>query len=166
MGVLPAPESGFGCQNTDLQLLNAAPLPSEFISTLHLVREEVGINERLTTKALETVDNLYSSPPGGSSPTSPTPPQADEEQAGGCIFQESTTSSINVIRNPPVPGPLEPTAEALYTRVNTFVKENGFAIIKRNGLTRKDRLIRYTFECDRYGEPRVNKKKAGLRERR
>lgn len=50
--------------------------------------------------------------------------------------------------------------------MNAFAKEKGFAIIKRNGLTRKGRLIRYTFECDRYGEPRVNKNKAGLRERR
>ncbi|KEY71447.1 hypothetical protein S7711_10113 [Stachybotrys chartarum IBT 7711] len=153
------PELDFRTQSADTQLPNAAPQhshqTSELISTLQLVRETVRINERLTTRALETFNNSYSSPPGSPSPSNRTPPHTTPQQAA----EED-------MPNPPVPGPLEATAEALYTRVNTFAKENGFAIVKRNGLSRKGRLIRYTFECDRYGEPRVNKNNAGLREKR
>lgn len=92
--------------------------------------------------------------PGSSSRENRTPPhrtiplQAEGEEDGGYISRESTASSIEAIPNPPIPGPLEGTADALYARANVFAKENGFAIIKRNGLTRKGRLIRYIFECD------------------
>ncbi|KAL2885121.1 mutator-like element [Ceratocystis lukuohia] len=163
----PAPETEHGSLSTDDEL------------TSQLAREAVGVNERLalcskrpTTKALETLESSCGSSPGGSAcksqalPSTVNPLPVEEEEDGGCMPHESANNSVEAIPNPPVPGPLEATADALYTRVSEFAKENGFAIIKRNSLTRKGRLTRYTFECDRYGEPRVNKNTAGLRDRR
>lgn len=68
------------------------------------------------------------------------------------------------IPNPLVPGDLKPSIDALFTEVNNFAKVYGFGIVKRQGYKQGGQYVRYTLECDRYGQPRASEG-AGLRQR-
>ncbi|OAQ63889.1 mutator-like element [Purpureocillium lilacinum] len=70
-----------------------------------------------------------------------------------------------MIPNPPIPGDIAPTAEVLFDCVNTFAKAHGFGIVRRHAFSYKGRKVRYTFQCDRFGESRPARG-AGLRQRK
>jgi hypothetical protein len=88
----------------------------------------------------------------------------EQEEQEQYLDTRSSPSQPETIPTLPIPGALEPTFEALFTRVNTFAKDNGFGVVKRQAKSRQGRLQRYTLECDRYGEPRQSRG-AGLRQR-
>ncbi|KAI8406405.1 hypothetical protein FOFC_13875 [Fusarium oxysporum] len=78
---------------------------------------------------------------------------------------EPSSPEPNQIPNPPIPGDPAPSAEVLFNQVNTFAKNNGFGIVKLNAYSYKGRVKRYTFQCDRYGEPKPSRG-ANLRARK
>ncbi|KAF6527503.1 hypothetical protein HZS61_007805 [Fusarium oxysporum f. sp. conglutinans] len=53
----------------------------------------------------------------------------------------------------------------MFDLVNLFAKENGFGIVRRNAYSYKGRRIRYSLQCDRFGQPGASKG-AGLRQRK
>jgi hypothetical protein len=69
--------------------------------------------------------------------------------------------------NPEPDNPTRPTHSAhqlgpaplpkLFNIVNTFSKENGFGIVRRNVYSYKGRLNRYSFPSDRFGLPQPQK---------
>ena len=79
--------------------------------------------------------------------------------------RESLSPVLEPIPNPIIPGDPAPSAEALFRTVNAFAKENGFGVVRRNQYTYKGRVVRYSFQCDRFGHPRTSKG-CGLRNRR
>lgn len=103
--------------------------------------------------------DAYDSPPPYSPPrslctkllqTSPTPERINLPSS-----QLSPYPAPEPIPNPIIPGGPAPSAEALFNMVNTFAKESGFGIVRRNRYSYKGRLIGYSFQCDRSGQPRV-----------
>ncbi|OWT42543.1 mutator-like element [Pochonia chlamydosporia 170] len=91
--------------------------------------------------------------------------QEHQERDDNSDTGSSTQSQSNTILNPPIPGPLTSSIEALQSQVNNFAKENGFGVVRRNGSGSSVRKTRYVFECDRYGQPRPSRG-AGLRQKR
>jgi hypothetical protein len=81
----------------------------------------------------------------------------DEEWNGfsdpGSSFSNNTTE----IPNPSISGEPAPTIEALQLQINTFGKEYGFGVVRRNAKSRVGRKQQYVLECDRYGQPRVSR---------
>jgi hypothetical protein len=158
---------------------------TEFESALSIVREVIGEGRRLTIDLARSYERVrawrerlgwsplssdaYGSPPPYSPPrslptqpsqTSPTP-----EKFSSPPIRQSLSPVSEPIPNPMIPGDPAPSAEALFNTVNTFAKENGFGIVRRNQYSYKGRVIRYSFQCDRFGQPRASKS-CGLRNRR
>nr|CEG03582.1 unnamed protein product [Fusarium acuminatum CS5907] len=151
--------------------------PQRFQSALRLVREVIGTDRRLTLELVRSYEQVrqwrerwgysplssdalespppYSPPQDRHSPTIASPPLPDH----------SSSPVPDAIPNPPIPGDPAPSAEVLFERVNTFAKANGFGIVRRNAHSYKGRRIRYTFQCDRFGEPAPSQG-AGLRRRK
>ncbi|KAH7460217.1 hypothetical protein FOMA001_g19619 [Fusarium oxysporum f. sp. matthiolae] len=184
---VPGPE-------TDLPLSASSPRSTqrpptatraEFESALKLVREVIGEEKRLTIELARSYERVhqwrerwgwsplnsdaYESPPPYSpprglsiqSPQASSPPQA----VGSSPFQQSSSPTPDPIPNPPIPGDAAPSAEVLFNWVNTFAKAHGFGIVRRNAYSYKGRKIRYSFQCDRFGEPRPTEG-VGIRQRK
>ncbi|EWZ28288.1 hypothetical protein FOZG_17994 [Fusarium oxysporum Fo47] len=184
---VPGPE-------TDLLLSASSPRSTqrpptatraEFESALKLVREVIGEKKRLTIELARSYERVhqwrerwgwsplnsdaYESPPSYSpprglsiqSPQASSPPQA----VGSSPFQQSSSPTPDPIPNPPIPGDAAPSAEVLFNWVNTFAKAHGFGIVRRNAYSYKGRKIRYSFQCDRFGEPRPTEG-VGIRQRK
>ncbi|KAF6528093.1 hypothetical protein HZS61_008395 [Fusarium oxysporum f. sp. conglutinans] len=184
---VPGPE-------TDLLLSASSPRSTqrpptatraEFESALKLVREVIGEEKRLTIELARSYERVhqwrerwgwsplnsdaYESPPPYSpprglsiqSPQASSPPQA----VGSSPFQLSSSPTPDPIPNPPIPGDAAPSAEVLFNWVNTFAKAHGFGIVRRNAYSYKGRKIRYSFQCDRFGEPRPTEG-VGIRQRK
>ncbi|CEI63495.1 unnamed protein product [Fusarium venenatum] len=78
---------------------------------------------------------------------------------------QSSSPTPDPIPNPPIPGDAAPSAEVLFNWVNTFAKDHGFGIVRRNAYSYKGRKIRYSFQCDRFREPRPAEG-VGIRQRK
>ncbi|EXL39278.1 hypothetical protein FOCG_18111 [Fusarium oxysporum f. sp. radicis-lycopersici 26381] len=158
---------------------------AEFESAMKIVRQVVGEGQSLTiglARSYERVrawrerwgwsplsSDAYESPPPYSPPRkSPTQilqvsPRAESPES--LSFQQISSPFPGPIPNPPIPGDPAPSAEALFDLVNLFAKENGFGIVRRNAYSYKGRRIRYSLQCDRFGQPGASKG-AGLRQRK
>ncbi|KAH7471692.1 hypothetical protein FOMA001_g13476 [Fusarium oxysporum f. sp. matthiolae] len=158
---------------------------AEFESAMKIVRQVVGEGQRLTIDLARSYERVrawrerwgwsplssdaYESPPPYSPPRkSPTQilqvsPRAESPES--LPFQQISSPSPGPIPNPPIPGDPAPSAEALFDSVNLFAKENGFGIVRRNAYSYKGRRIRYSLQCDRFGQPGASKG-AGLRQRK
>ncbi|KAF6518277.1 hypothetical protein HZS61_002355 [Fusarium oxysporum f. sp. conglutinans] len=158
---------------------------AEFESAMKIVRQVVGEDQRLTIDLARSYERVrawrerwgwsplssdaYESPPPYSPPRkSPTQilqvsPRAESPES--LPFQQISSPSPGPIPNPPIPGDPAPLAEALFDSVNLFAKENGFGIVRRNAYSYKGRRIRYSLQCDRFGQPGASKG-AGLRQRK
>ncbi|KJZ69596.1 hypothetical protein HIM_11010 [Hirsutella minnesotensis 3608] len=138
------------------QLTEEQPSPTapQFQSALQIVREVIGTDRRLTLDLVQSYERVrqwrekwgYPSLPAGS-PSQERPPTTVSSP------DRSSSSIPDTIPNPTDPGEAETSAEALYDRVNAFAKNNGFGIVRRNAYSYKGRKVRYTFQCDRFGEP-------------
>ncbi|KHO10645.1 hypothetical protein MAA_11746 [Metarhizium robertsii ARSEF 23] len=80
-------------------------------------------------------------------------------------MRQSLSPAPEPIPNPLIPGDAASSAETLFKTINTFAKENGFGIVRRNKYSYKGRLIRYSIQCDRFGQSRATGG-SGLRNRR
>jgi hypothetical protein len=106
-------------------------------------------------------------------PTTPPQPatspdrsaQDEEHEQHGLSDASSGSVALETIPNPQIPGPPEPSVDALFTRVNEFAKTHGFGVTKANGVVRPGQRSRYVFQCDRYGVSRPGRG-AGLRKRK
>ncbi len=154
---------------------------AEFQSALSLVRGVIGEGRVLTAELALSYERVrqwrerwgwsplssgaYESPP----PYSPTalPAQRLEvsPEASDELSEQSSSPSPEPIPNPTIPGDAAPTAEILFDRVNTFAKDNGFGIVRRHAYSYKGQKVRYTFQCDRFGEARPSEG-AGIRQRK
>lgn len=155
----------------------SSPTRPQFQSALRLVRDVIGTDRRLTLQLVRSYERVrqwrerwgysplssdasespppYSPPQDGHSPTTSSPPSPDR----------SSSPVPDPIPNPPIPGDPAPSAQVLFDCVNTFAKANGFGIVRRNAYSYKGRKIRYSFQCDRFGEPATSQG-AGLRQRK
>ncbi|KJK85276.1 hypothetical protein H633G_10887 [Metarhizium anisopliae BRIP 53284] len=158
---------------------------AEFQSAMSIVRDVIGEGRRLTIDLARSYERVrgwrerwgwpplspeaYESPPPYSPtrtlPTQPLLVAPTQENINSSAIRQSISSVPEQIPNPPIPGDPAPSAEALFERVNSFAKKNGFGIARRNKYSYKGRLIRYTFLCDRYGPPEASQS-AGLRIKR
>lgn len=142
---------------------------AEFHSALKLVREVVGTDRRLTLELARSYERVserrerwgcsplssdtlespppYSPPQDTHSPNLASPPSPDH----------SSSPIPDPMPNPLIPGDPAPSAEILFDWVNTFAKAHGFGIVRRNAYSYKGRKIRYSFQCDRFGEPAPTK---------
>ncbi|OAQ59514.1 Zn(2)-C6 fungal-type DNA-binding domain-containingprotein [Purpureocillium lilacinum] len=156
---------------------------------LKLAREVIGEGKTLTTELARSYERVrqwrerwgwspltpyaYESPPPYSPPrvprsrlstqspeASPTP-----QLAGHSPSQQSSSPTPDPIPNPLIPGDPAPSAEVLFDTLNAFAKAHGFGVVRRNGHSHKGRKIRYSFQCDRFGQPRAAEG-AGIRQRR
>jgi hypothetical protein len=160
------------------QILSSAPPPSaqekfssarpQFQSALRIVREVIGTDRRLAVELARSYERVrqwherwgyspidsdaFESPP----PYSPPRKRHSLPIASPPSPDNSSSPVPEPIPNPPIPGDPVPSAEALFEWVNAFVKANGFGIVRRNGHSYKGRKIRYTWQCDRFGEPALN----------
>ncbi|KAK4067510.1 hypothetical protein Purlil1_13843 [Purpureocillium lilacinum] len=154
-----------------------SPTRPQFQSALSLVREVVGTDRRLTLELVRSYDRVCQwrkrwgySPPGSDPFESPPPssPRLDEpfpDIASHPSSDRSLSPVPTLIPNPPIPGEPAPSSEALFESTNSFAKVNGFGIVRRNAYSYKGRKIRYSFQCDRFGDPTPSRG-AGLRQRR
>ncbi|KFG84092.1 hypothetical protein MANI_015087 [Metarhizium anisopliae] len=156
--------------------LTPARTKYEFESAMSIVREVVGQGRRLTMDLIRSYERVrawrerwgwsplssdaYDSPP----PYSP-PRKSLTNYPQVSPVRESQSPSPEPIPNPIIPGDPAPSADALFNKINTFAKDNGFGIVRRNKYSYKGRLIRYSFHCDRFGQPRASES-CGLRNRR
>ncbi|KAG7423436.1 PKS-NRPS hybrid synthetase [Fusarium oxysporum f. sp. raphani] len=163
----------------------STPTRAEFESAMKIVRQVVGEGQSLTIDLARSYERVrawrerwgwsplssdaYESPPPYSPPRkSPTQilqvsPRAESPES--LSFQQISSPFPGPIPNPPIPGDPAPSAEALFDLVNLFAKENGFGIVRRNAYSYKGRRIRYSLQCDRFGQPGASKG-AGLRQRK
>lgn len=112
--------------------------------------------------------SLRSPPPYSPQRRSPTQtPQVSPslEAVNASPIRQSPSPIPDPIPNPPIPGDPAPSAEALFNSVNAFAKDHGFGIVRRNAYSYKGRRIRFSFQCDRFGQPRATRG-AGLRQRK
>lgn len=155
-----------------------------FKSALRLAREVIGEGKTLTTELARSYEpvrqwrerwgwspltsDAYESPPPYSPPRvrrlrpSTQSPEASDRHSQS---QQSSSPTPDPIPNPSIPGDPAPSAEVLFDTVNAFAKAHGFGIVRRNGHSHKGRKIRYSFQCDRFGDPRATEG-AGIRQRR
>jgi MULE transposase domain len=163
---------------------NSPPLPltitkPEIKNALKIVRSIVGEGRRITADSirlyertrrwheefrLATLDsNEYESPP----PYSPQQPSATPEVNSTPLSSRSLSSSPtpDAIPNPPIPGDPAASAETIFDSVNSFAKLEGFGIIRRHAYSHKGRKMRFSIQCDRFGEPRLAEG-AGIRQRK
>lgn len=162
---------------------------AEFKSALTLAREVIGEGKILTTELARSYERVrqwrerwgwspltsdaYESPPPYSPPRVPRPrlstqsPEASStpQLARHSQPQQSSSPTPDPIPNPPIPGDPAPSAEVLFDTVNAFAKAHGFGIVRRNAYSHKGRKIRYSFQCDRFGEPGPTKG-VGIRQRK
>ncbi|KAG7422821.1 PKS-NRPS hybrid synthetase [Fusarium oxysporum f. sp. raphani] len=163
----------------------STPTRAEFESAMKIVRQVVGEGQSLTIDLARSYERVrawrerwgwsplssdaYESPPPYSPPRkSPTQilqvsPRAESPES--LSFQQISSPFPGPIPNPPIPGDPAPSAEALFDLVNLFAKENGFGIVRRNAYSYKGRRIKYSLQCDRFGQPGASKG-AGLRQRK
>ena len=152
---------------------------------MSIVREVIGEDRRLTIDLARTYERVrtwrerwgwsplsseaYDSPPPYSPACTSLPrssqPLPMPENITLSLIRQSQSPVPEPIPNPIIPGNPAPSAEALFDTVNTFAKENGFGIVRRNQYTYKGRVIRYSFQCDRFGQPRASRS-SGLRKRK
>jgi hypothetical protein len=156
----------------------------EFQFALRLVRQVVGEERRLTRECLQAFNNVrdwrerwgwsplktdeYGSPPPYSpreSQHSLVPGPSSPILIESSPSQQSESPPPDDIPNPPIPGDPVTSAEALFDRVNLFAKEHGFGIVRRNKYAYKGRVIRYSFQCDLFGDPRPSES-SGLRQKK
>jgi MULE transposase domain/FAR1 DNA-binding domain len=158
---------------------------TEFESAMHIVREVIGEGRGLTIDLARSYERVrawrerwgwsplssdaYDSPPPYSPPRS-LPPQPSQtsstlESLRPTPIRQSLSPPPEPIPNPIIPGDPAPSADALFNTVNIFAKENGFGIVRRNQYSYKGRIIRYSFQCDRFGQPRASEG-SGLRSRK
>ncbi|KAK1460408.1 hypothetical protein CMEL01_03407 [Colletotrichum melonis] len=142
------------------------PTTEQFSSALQLIRQVVGTNQQLTTALLRQQEYVRQwqqtwGPQVNPPPYSPPRPSSTRSEASfrtaasyHTPSNRSSSPPITEIPNPPIPGDPEQTYDALFDRVNNFARANGFGIVKRNRHKARGRIIRYTFQCDRFGEPR------------
>ncbi|KAJ3455672.1 hypothetical protein MRS44_017154 [Fusarium solani] len=184
---IPGPETDLLLSSSPPQSTQRPPIATraDFKSALKLVREVIGEEKRLTIELARSYERVrqwrekwgwsplnsdaYESPPPYSpprglsiqSPQAPLPPQAVRSSP----FQQSSSPTPDPIPNPPIPGDAAPSAEVLFNWVNAFAKAHGFGIVRRNAYSYKGRKIRYSFQCDRFGEPRPPEG-VGIRQRK
>lgn len=158
---------------------------AEFESAMSIVQEVIGEGRRLTIDLARSYERVrawrerwgwspltseaYDPPPPYSSPcTSPTQSSRASpapENINLSHNRQSISPVPDPIPNPTITGDPAPSADILFDRVNAFAKNNGFGIVRRNQYSYKGRLIRYSFQCDRFGKPRASES-CGLRDRR
>ncbi|KHN93907.1 uncharacterized protein MAM_01777 [Metarhizium album ARSEF 1941] len=158
---------------------------AEFESAMRIVREVTGEGRRLTVDLARSYERVqawrerwgwsplsfeaYDSPPPYSpprrSPTQPPRISPTPENISSSPMRQSLSPAPEPIPNPIIPGDPAPSAEVLFKTTNAFAKENGFGIIRRNKYSYKGRLIRYSIQCDRFGQSRASGG-SGLRTRR
>ncbi|KAL6405570.1 hypothetical protein AUP68_11330 [Ilyonectria robusta] len=158
---------------------------TEFESAMKIVQEVVGEGRRLTIDLARSYERVrawrerwgwsplsseaYESPPPYSpqrrSPTQTPQVSPSLEAVNASPIRQSPSPIPDPIPNPPIPGDPAPSAEALFNSVNAFAKDNGFGIVRRNAYSYKGRQIRFSFQCDRFGQPRAPRG-AGLRQRK
>jgi hypothetical protein len=150
-----------------------------FESAMQIVRGVIGEGQKLTEELTESYERVHewrqrwgwspvssdayeSPPPYSPRRTTPTP-----EVITSPSTQQALSSSPvpDQISNPPIPGDLAVSAEDFFNKINEFAKGNGFGIIRRNTQCYKGRKIRYSIQCDRFGEPGPASS-AGIRKRR
>src|SRR6478735_8250420 len=177
-GPEPIPLPPQSNRSTEEDCNNTAQSPrAKFKSALQLVTDVIGTERRLTRESLEAAERVrqwreqwgYSSlSPGQSiSPPPYSPPRKAQHTNTRLLssprdieLQDQTLDSSPVptqIANPPILGTAAPSVDVLFKEVNSFAKAHGFGIVKYNGYTYKGRKIRYSFQCDRYGEPQPSK---------
>ncbi|RYC92267.1 hypothetical protein BFJ63_vAg4922, partial [Fusarium oxysporum f. sp. narcissi] len=179
-GPIPGPEPiPYPSQPSDAteEQHNTQSPRAKFKSALQLVTDVIGTERRLTRESLEAAERVrqwreqwgYSSlSPGQSiSPPPYSPPRKAQHTNTRLLssprdieLQDQTLDSSpepTQIPNPPIPGTAAPSVDVLFKEVNSFAKAHGFGIVKYNGYTYKGRKIRYSFQCDRYGEPQPSK---------
>ncbi|KAM5371771.1 hypothetical protein ACJZ2D_007836 [Fusarium nematophilum] len=151
-----------------------SPTRPQFQSALNLVHKVVGTDRRLTLELVRSYDRVCQwrerwgfSPPGSDPFESPPhySPRLDEPFPNIASHPSSDRSLSPIpalILNPPIPGDPAPSSEVLFESTNSFVKANGFGIVRRNAYSYKGRKIRYSFQCDRFGDPTPSRG-AGLR---
>jgi hypothetical protein len=190
-GPIPGPEAFRSplqqSNTTNIEYTDKSISPrAQFNSALRLVREVIGTEQRLSFELAQSYEHVrhwreqwgYSSLSSGTSnsspPYSPThQPQpydritisSDSDSWLRSSTHEPSSPEPNQIPNPPIPGDPAPSAEVLFNQVNTFAKNNGLGIVKLNAYSYKGRVKRYTFQCDRYGEPKPSRG-ANLRARK
>ncbi|KAG7000997.1 PKS-NRPS hybrid synthetase [Fusarium oxysporum f. sp. conglutinans] len=159
----------------------SSPTKAEFQSALKLVREVIGTDRKLTLEPARSYERVrqwrekwgYSPlssdalepPPPYSPPREPSTQAVSPQKIRSSPLRISSSPAPDPIPNPPIPGDPAPSAEALFDLINTFAKESGFGIVRRNAYLYNGRRMRYSFQCDRYGEPRPSRG-AGLRQRK
>ncbi|KAI8404297.1 hypothetical protein FOFC_15792 [Fusarium oxysporum] len=155
----------------------SSPTRPQFQSALRLVREVIGTDRRLTFELVRSYEQVRQwrerwgySPLSSDALESPPPYSPPQDRHSPAITSpplpdHSSSPVPDAIPNPPIPGDPAPSAEVLFEWVNTFAKANGFGIVRRNAHSYKGRRIRYTFQCDRFGEPAPSQG-AGLRRRK
>ncbi|KAJ0127764.1 hypothetical protein HZ326_29128 [Fusarium oxysporum f. sp. albedinis] len=184
---IPGPETDLPLSSSPPQSTQRPPIATraEFGSALKLVREVIGEEKRLTIELAWSYERVrqwrerwgwsplnsdaYESPPPYSpprgrpvqSPQASSPPRVVRSSP----FEQSSSPTPDPIPNPPIPGDAAPSAEALFEWVNTFAKGHGFGIVRWNAYSYKGRKLRYSFQCDRFGEPRPTAG-VGIRQRK
>ncbi|KAJ4127317.1 hypothetical protein NW765_017269 [Fusarium oxysporum] len=155
----------------------SSPPRPQFQSALSLVREAIGTDRRLTLELVRSYEQVRQwrerwgySPLSSDALESPPPYSPPQDRhfptiASSPLPDHSSSPVPDAIPNPLIPGDPAPSAEVLFEWVNTFAKANGFGIVRRNTHSYKGRRIRYTFQCDRFGEPAPSQG-AGLRRRK
>ncbi|KAG6978557.1 PKS-NRPS hybrid synthetase [Fusarium oxysporum f. sp. conglutinans] len=159
----------------------SSPTKAEFQSALKLVREVIGTDRKLTLELARSYERVrqwrekwgysplssdaFESPPPYSPPREPSTQAVSPQKIRSSPLRISSSPAPDQIPNPPIPGDPAPSAEALFDLINTFAKESGFGIVRRNAYSYNGRRMRYSFQCDRYGEPRPSRG-AGLRQRK
>ncbi|KJK84928.1 hypothetical protein H633G_11250 [Metarhizium anisopliae BRIP 53284] len=152
---------------------------------MSIVQEVIGEGRRLTIDLAQSYERVrewrerwgwspltseaYDTPPPYSPPHTPHTklPRISPvpESINSSSIRQSLSPAYEPIPNPTIPGNPAPSAEALFSLVNKFAKENGFGIVRRNAYSYKGRRVRYSFQCDRFGQPGAPKG-AGIRKRK
>ena len=158
---------------------------AEFESAMGIARQVIGEGRRLTIDLAQSYERVrawrerwgwspisseaYDSPPPYSPPHRCQRSRSKHHQTPQNVnlspIRQSLSPVPEPIPNPIIPGDPAPSAEALFDTVNTFAKENGFGIIRRNQYAYKGRVFRYSFQCDPFGQPRASEG-SGLRTRK
>jgi MULE transposase domain/FAR1 DNA-binding domain len=156
----------------------SSPTRAQFQSALRLVSEVTGTDRELNLELVQSYERVRQwrerwgySPLSSDAFESPPPysPPRDRHSPTNIASPHSPDHSLSPvpdpIPNPPIPGDPAPSAEVLFDWVNTFSKAYGFGIVRRNAYSYKGRKIRYSFQCDRFGEPGPTKG-VGIRQRK
>ncbi|ORY70171.1 uncharacterized protein BCR38DRAFT_334384, partial [Pseudomassariella vexata] len=141
---------------------------AQFANALQLVREVVGTERRLTLEFAQSYERVRQwrerwgySPLRSDEYRSPPPYSLLRCSPAPVISISSSPASFSpdsdAIPNPPITDEPEPTLDALFKRVNTFAKANGFGIARCSTYSYKGRKIRCSIRCDRFGDPEPTK---------